>query len=80
MCRFEEMWKGCIHKAKDENDFEMRWKQLIDTFFWDRECHPWLLRSYKSRHQWSSAWTGSVFTGGMKSTQSAESTNSVIKK
>lgn len=78
--RYEEFLKA-FYRARNvlcKETFEQYWKQLMVDY---PESTDYLLRQLDPRKTtWAKAFTGSIFTAGITSTQRCESINSVIKQ
>ncbi len=68
---------GKLSAVTDEVEFEIQWKQLIDRL--DDGERGYMQHIYFQRQKWSAVWTSRMRNLGIKSTQRAESLNSVVK-
>ncbi|KAK4492662.1 hypothetical protein RD792_003482 [Penstemon davidsonii] len=60
------------------DEFEERWSELIEEY--GVTNHQWILEIYSKRNQWAEAFFRGHFFAMMRSTQRAESMNSLLKQ
>jgi hypothetical protein len=74
--QFLSVLNKCMQGCDSEEEFQSTWDDMINDY--KLHDHKWLNDMYKIRHKWSTAYSKSVFSAGIKSSQRSESTNSVL--
>ncbi|KAG8381818.1 hypothetical protein BUALT_Bualt05G0012400 [Buddleja alternifolia] len=53
--RFKQLWHECMSRCESEEEFEAKWKIMIDKY--NLSNHKWLSGMYKLRHKWATAFS-----------------------
>ncbi|XP_073045332.1 protein FAR1-RELATED SEQUENCE 5-like [Primulina eburnea] len=75
---FKKMWYKCMTYCESEDEFEVTWRYMIDTY--SLGGHKWLNDMYKIRQKWATAFSNGRFSAGLLATSRSEVTNMVLKK
>ncbi|KAG8379780.1 hypothetical protein BUALT_Bualt07G0125000 [Buddleja alternifolia] len=76
--RFKELWYECMSRRDSEEEFEAKWRIMIDKY--NLTSHKWLNGMYKLRRKWATAFSNDKFNAGLLATSRSEGTNSCLKK
>jgi len=74
--KFRSLLNQCMSGCDSEEKFENTWAEMINEY--KLQDHKWLKSMYKIRHKWSTAYSKSVFSADIKSSQRSENTNSLL--
>ena len=76
--QFKGLFNRCLYNCETESEFESTWGEMIRRF--NLADNKWLKGLYEIREKWCPAFSLHIFNGCMKSTQSSESMNNVLRK
>ncbi|XP_059662950.1 protein FAR-RED ELONGATED HYPOCOTYL 3 isoform X2 [Cornus florida] len=68
----------CIHWSWTDQEFEKRWRKLVDRF--ELKENEWIQSLYEDRIQWVPTYMRDAFLAGMSTVQRSESMNSFFDK
>ncbi|XP_073152711.1 protein FAR1-RELATED SEQUENCE 5-like [Henckelia pumila] len=75
---FKRMWHNCMSHCESEEDFEAKWRIMIDEY--NLSDHKWLNKMYTLRYKWATAFSNHKFSAGLLATSRSEVTNAILKK
>ncbi|KAH7838581.1 hypothetical protein Vadar_028589 [Vaccinium darrowii] len=75
---FTSRFKACIYEGETIEEFESRWKKLLEDF--KLTDNVWLQKLYEFREKWAQVFSHAYFCAGMTTTQRSESINKFLKK
>ncbi|XP_015168765.1 protein FAR1-RELATED SEQUENCE 5-like [Solanum tuberosum] len=73
---FRNYFDTLLWRCKSESEFEVIWQNMICD--WNCADNSWLQKLYDLRKKWCPAFSRSIFSADIKSTQRSESTNRVF--
>ncbi|WMV07784.1 hypothetical protein MTR67_001169 [Solanum verrucosum] len=73
---FRNYFDTLLWRCKSESEFEVIWQNMICD--WNCAVNSWLQKLYDLRKKWCPAFSRSIFSADIKSTQRSESTNRVF--
>ncbi|CAN4084612.1 unnamed protein product [Withania somnifera] len=76
--KFMPKFEKCIYRSWTDEEFEKRWRKLIDKF--DLRENELILLLYEDRTKWAPIFIRDVFLAGMSTVQRSESVNSFFDK
>ncbi|CAK9176478.1 unnamed protein product [Ilex paraguariensis] len=68
----------CIYRSWTDEEFEKRWRKLIERF--DLKDNEWVQALYEDRTKWVPTYMRNAFLAGMATVQRSESVNSFFDK
>ncbi|KAM6587621.1 hypothetical protein CsatA_010226 [Cannabis sativa] len=75
---FTRAFTRLMYKYMSPEEFEIKWRDLIDEF--DLHDVEWCAKAYSSKLMWGEAFVRGHFCAGMRTTQRNESMNATLKK
>ncbi|KAL5706913.1 hypothetical protein ACHQM5_025019 [Ranunculus cassubicifolius] len=75
--RFAYKFDKCVYDSVTVDEFERRWKKLVEAF--GLGGHEWVHTLYEDRKQWAPVYLKDTFFGGMSSSQRGESVKSFLE-
>ncbi|CAH9071767.1 unnamed protein product [Cuscuta europaea] len=75
---FIAKFSKCIHRSRDEEQFEKRWWKLLDRF--SLRDVEWIQSLYEDRKQWVPTFMKGISFAGLSTASRAESMNSLLDK
>ncbi|PKI46558.1 hypothetical protein CRG98_033049 [Punica granatum] len=75
---FRKKLDKCIFRSSTNEQFERRWKKIVDRF--GLGANMWLLSLYEDREQWAPTYMRGIFLAGMSKAQRSDGVSSFFDK
>lgn len=75
---FTKKFHKCISKSCTAEQFEKRWRKIVDKF--NLGDNSWFRSAYEDRHRWAPTYMKGIFLAGMSTVERSDSTISFLDK